>query len=30
VQTGAGIAVCERVSDVVGAVDALVKRADLN
>ena len=25
-----GIGVCERVSDVVGAVDALVKRADLN
>jgi len=25
-----GIGICERVSDVVGAVDALVKRADLN
>jgi len=30
VQAGAGIAVCERVSDVVGAADALIKRADLN
>ncbi len=30
VRRGAGIAICERVSDVVGAVDALVKRADLN
>ena len=30
VQPGAGIAICERVSDVVGAVDALVKRADQN
>jgi MerR family transcriptional regulator, light-induced transcriptional regulator len=30
VQAGAGIAICERVSDVVGKVDALVKRADLN
>ena len=30
VQPGAGIAVCTRVSEVVGAVDALVKRADLN
>jgi MerR family transcriptional regulator, light-induced transcriptional regulator len=30
VQAGAGIAICERVSDVVGAVDALIKRADLN
>jgi len=26
----AGIAVCERVSDVVESVDALIKRADLN
>ena len=30
VHPGSGIAVCERVSDVVGAVDALIKRADLN
>jgi hypothetical protein len=30
VQAGAGIAVCERVSDVVESVDALIKRADLN
>jgi methanogenic corrinoid protein MtbC1 len=30
VQPGAGVAVCERVSDVVGAADALIKRADLN
>jgi methanogenic corrinoid protein MtbC1 len=30
VQAGAGIAICERVSDVVGAVDAQIKRADLN
>jgi methanogenic corrinoid protein MtbC1 len=30
VQPGAGLAICERVSDVVGAVDALIKRADLN
>jgi methanogenic corrinoid protein MtbC1 len=30
VQPGAGIAVCERVSEVVDAVDALIKRADLN
>jgi len=29
-QPGAGIAVCERVSDVVGAADALIKRADRN
>jgi methanogenic corrinoid protein MtbC1 len=29
-QARAGIAVCERVSDVVGAVDALIKRAALN
>ena len=27
---GAGIAVCERVSEVVDAIDALIKRADLN
>jgi hypothetical protein len=26
----AGIEVCERVSDVVESVDALIKRADLN
>ena len=25
-----GIGVCDRVSDVIGTVDALVKRADLN
>ena len=30
VQSGAGLAICDRVSDVVGAVDALIKRADLN
>lgn len=30
VQPGTGVAVCERVSDVVGAVDALIKRAALN
>ena len=30
VQAGAGIAICERVSDVVESVDALIKRADLN